>query len=80
MVLIVPVLVGLSGRKVSKATWIGALVALFGETFHYAFRCWQALKQVPVTDSSHCRLSRLERAIPATPACPSVSRQLTLGS
>jgi drug/metabolite transporter (DMT)-like permease len=30
MVLIVPVLVGLSGRKVANSTWIGAIVALFG--------------------------------------------------
>jgi len=30
MVLIVPVLVGLSGRKVANTTWIGAIVALFG--------------------------------------------------
>lgn len=30
MVLIVPVLVGLSGRRVAKSTWIGALFALLG--------------------------------------------------
>ena len=37
MVLIVPVLVGLSGRKVANSTWIGALVALFGESFELLF-------------------------------------------
>ena len=30
MVLIVPVLVGLSGRKISNTTWIASLIALFG--------------------------------------------------
>lgn len=30
MVLIVPLLVGLSGRKVSKTTWVASIVALIG--------------------------------------------------